>query len=114
MSFDTELAELEQRTDEALGRLEQDGQWTEALARYQAAGAELDGLGIPRRDPAHRPARRLRAFLYLREPNALRALGRHAEARPLADAELSAAMASGDRLSIARAMFSLGTTCVAN
>jgi hypothetical protein len=52
--------------------------------------------------------------LYLREANALRALGRHAEAAPLADMELSAAMASGDHLSIARAMFSLGTTCIAN
>lgn len=114
MSFDAALTELEQRTDEALGRLEQNGQWAEALARYQAAGAELEALGIPRRDPAHKAARRLRAFLYLREANALRALGRHAEARPLADAELSAAMASGDRLSIARAMFSLGSTCVAN
>ncbi len=114
MSFDAALSDLERRTDEALGRLEQDGQWVEALARYQAAGAELDALGIPRRDPTHKAARRLRAFLYLREANALRALGRHAEARPLADEELSAAMASGDRLSIARAMFSLGSTCVAN
>ena len=114
MTFAEALAALEQRTDDALGRLEQDGQWAAALARYQAAGAELDTLGIPRADAAYKPARRLRAFLYLRQANALRALGRHAEAQPLADLELSAAMASGDRLSISRAMFSLGTTCVAN
>lgn len=114
MTFAEALAALEQRTDDALGRLEQDGQWAEALARYQAAGAELEALAIPRADAAFKPARRLRAFLYLRQANALRALGRHAEAQPLADLELSAAMASGDRLSISRAMFSLGTTCVAN
>jgi hypothetical protein len=114
MSYSDALADLEQRTDEALGHLEQNGQWAEALARYQAAGAELDALAIPRADAAYKPARRLQAFLYLRQANALRALGRHAEAQPLADLELSAAMASGDRLSISRAMFSLGTTCVAN
>jgi|GEM_PF-843886 len=114
MSFDAALTALESRTDAALGRLEQDGQWTAALQHYQAAGAELDALAIPRRDPTFKAAHRLRAFLFLREANALRALGRHADARPLADAELSAAMASGDRLSIARAMFSLGSTCVAN
>ena len=50
----------------------------------------------------------------MREANALRALGRHPEAAPLADQEMSAALASGDRLSIARAMFSLGSTCLAN
>jgi hypothetical protein len=44
----------------------------------------------------------------------MRALGRHAEALPLAELELSAAMASGHQLSIARAMFSLGSTCLAN
>jgi hypothetical protein len=58
--------------------------------------------------------RKLRAYLYLREANALRALGRHAEAGPVAEQELSAAMASGHQLSIARAMFSLGSTCLAN
>jgi tetratricopeptide (TPR) repeat protein len=106
--------EIEKRTEAALGELEHEGRWAEALAIYAGAGAEVDALGIPRADPAYKPARRLRAYLYLREANALRALGRHAEAAPLADKELSAAMASGDHLSIARAMFSLGTTCVAN
>jgi tetratricopeptide (TPR) repeat protein len=108
------LRELETRTDEALGTLEQNGQWQAALAIYQAAGAEVDSLGVPRRDPAFRAVRKLRAYLYLREANALRALGRHAEALPLAEQELSAAMASGHQLSIARAMFSLGSTCLAN
>ena len=114
MDFTATLADLEQRIDDALGRLEQDGQWADALSHYHAAGAELDSLVIPRGDAAYKAARRLRAFLYLREANALRALGRVAEAVPLADAELSAAMASGDRLSIAQAMASLGSTCVAN
>ena len=108
------LRELETRTDEALGSLEQDGRWPEALAIYQAAGAEVDALAVPRRDPAYRAVRKLRAYLYLREANALRALGRHAEAGPVAEQELSAAMASGHQLSIARAMFSLGSTCIAN
>ena len=117
------LRELETRTDEALGSLEQNGQWAEALAIYQSAGAEVDALGVARRDPAFRAVRKLRAYLYLREANALRALGRHAEAQPLAEQELSAAMASGHQLSIARAMFSFtgsfipcpkeGTACIA-
>jgi len=112
--YSAALREIEDRTEAALGALEQEERWPEALTIYAGAGAEVDGLGIPRGDPAHKPARRLRAYLYLREANALRALGRHAEAAPLADKELSAAMASGDHLSIARAMFSLGTTCIAN
>ena len=108
------LSELEKRTDAALGSLEQTGQWAEALEIYQAAGAEVEALGVKRGDPTYRAARKLRAYLYLREANALRALGRHAEASPLASQELSAAMASGHHLTIARAMFSLGSTCLAN
>ncbi len=112
----TQLGELENRTQVALGTLEQDNQWAEALDIYRTAGAEVDALmqGVARSDPLYRPARKLRAYLYLREANALRALGREAEAAPLAELELSAAMASGEGLSIARAMFSLGTTCLVN
>lgn len=112
--WSTTLQDLERRVDAALGTLEQDNQWAEALAHYHAAGAEVDALPIPKTDPAYRPSRKLRAYLYLREANALRALGRPTEAEPLADLELDAAMASGDRLTIARAMFSLGASCVAN
>lgn len=112
--FAARLKELEERTEAALGRLEQDNRWAEALAIYHEAGAELDALAIPRGDPAFRPGRRLRAYLYLREANALRALGRTAEAAPLTDKEFSAAMASADRLSIARATLSLGATCLVN
>lgn len=114
MDYAAALEALEARTDEALGRLEQDGHWKEALEIYHTSGDELDALNIPRGDAAFKPARKLRAYLYLREANALRALGRRAEAAPLGDQELSAAMASGHRLSIAQAMFSLGSTCIAN
>src|SRR5687767_15166750 len=112
----TQLGELENSTHAALGTLEQDNRWPEALEIYRTAGAQVDALtqGLPRTDPLYRPARKLRAYLYLREANALRALGREAEAAPLAELELSAAMASGEGLSIARAMFSLGTTCLVN
>jgi tetratricopeptide (TPR) repeat protein len=112
--YEQALGELEQRTDKALGALEQDGKWDEALEIYRGAGAEVDALALGRGEAAFKAARKLRAYLYLREANALRALGRHHEAAPLGELELSAAMASGDRLSIARAMFSLGSTCVAN
>jgi tetratricopeptide (TPR) repeat protein len=112
--FTAQLHELEVRTESALGALEQNDRWAEALEIYCSAGTEVDALRVPRPDPAYKPARQLRAYLYLREANALRALGRQAEAAPLGDLELSAAMASGNRLSIARAMFSLGSTCVAN
>jgi len=108
------VRELEGRTDEALGSLEQDGRWAEALEIYHAAGGEAEALEIPKADAAYPDARRLRAYLYLREANALRALGRAGEAAELGHRELDAAMASGDSLSIARAMFSLGGTCLAN
>ena len=74
----------------------------------------MDALGLRRGDASYKDTQRLRAYLYLREANALRALGQNAEAAPLGEKELSAAMASGDGLSIARAMFSLGTTCMVN
>ncbi len=112
--FTSLLEALEHRTDDALGSLEQDEQWAEALAVYQRAGAEIDALEIPRAAEAYKNARRLRAYLYLREANAWRALGRPAEAEPLGHLELEAAMASGDSLSIARAMFSLGATSLSN
>ena len=110
------LREIEERTDKALGSLEHAarGGWAEALEVYRAAGAEVDALGIPKDDPAYKDARRIRAYLYFREANALRALGRPAEAGPLGDLELDAALASGDSITIARSMFSLGGTCLAN
>jgi len=108
------LREIEEKTEAALGSLEQDNQWAEALAVYQTAGAEVDALQVPKTEPTYQDAQRLRAYLYLRQANALRALGRYGEAEPLADKELEAAMASGDGLSIARAMFSLGASCLAN
>jgi hypothetical protein len=110
------LGEIAQRAEDALGTLERDNRWEEALAIYHAAGAEVDALtqAASRKDPIYRPAKKLRAYLYLREANALRALGREAEAAPLAEAELSAAMGTGEGLTIARAMLSLGTTCLVN
>ena len=112
----TRLGEIAQRSEAALGTLEHDNRWEEALAIYRAAGAEVDALthGLARKDPLYLPAKKLRAYLYLREANALRALGREAEAAPLAELELSAAMGTGEGLTIARAMFSLGTTCLVN
>lgn len=112
--FTAQLREIGSRTDAALGALEQEDHWTEALEIYHSVGAEVDALGIPRADAAYKDARKLRAYLYLREANALRALGRAGEAADLGHRELDAALASGDSLSIARAMFSLGGTCLAN
>jgi hypothetical protein len=113
-AFADQLAAIEQRAEAALGALEHEGRWEAALEVHRAAGAEVEALAIPRRDPAYKEARRLRAQCLLREANALRALGRHAEAGPVAERQLSAAMASGHHLSIAQAMFSLGVTCVVN
>jgi len=116
--FQTILQNLQQRTDKTLDTLERENRWEEALEIYHAAGAEVDALDIPRDDPAYRlayrEARRVRAYLYLREANALRALGRPVEATALGEKELEAATASGDGITIARAMFSLGGTYLAN
>jgi tetratricopeptide (TPR) repeat protein len=116
--FQTLLHSLQQRTDETLDTLERENRWAEALELYHAAGAEVDALDIPRNDlayrDAYREARRVRAYLYLREANALRALGRPAEATTLGEKELEAALASGDGITIARSMFSLGGTYLAN
>lgn len=116
--FESVLHTLQQRTDETLDTLERDNRWEEALEIYHAAGAEVDALDIPRDDPAYklayREAKRVRAYLYLREANALRALGRPVEATALGEKELEAALASGDGITIARAMFSLGGTYLAN
>ena len=112
------LKDLQARTDSTLEALEQDQRWAEALELYQLAGAEVDALPIPRDDPnykgAYREAKRVRAYLYLREANALRALGRPGEAAALGEKEVEAAWASGDMITIARSTFSLGGTCLAN
>lgn len=116
--FDAALKDLQTRTDSTLEALEQDQRWAEALEVYQLAGAEVDALPIPREDPrykgAYREAKRVRAYLYLREANALRALGRPQEAAALGEKEVEAAWASGDMITIARSTFSLGGTCLAN
>lgn len=118
--IDAVLRELQTRADSTLEALEQEERWAEALEVYQLAGTEVDTLSasIPRADPnyrgPYREARRVRAYLYLREANALRALGRPEEAAELGEKELEAAWASGDMISIARATFSLGGTCLAN
>lgn len=118
MDFETALKDLQARTDSTLEALEQDHRWAEALEMYQLAGAEVDALPIPRGDPkykgAYREAKRVRAYLYLREANALRALGRPQEAAALGEKEVEAAWASGDMITIARSTFSLGGTCLAN
>jgi tetratricopeptide (TPR) repeat protein len=111
-SAEEQLKAIGDRAEAALGRLEHDNRWAEALAIYQSAGAEADALELARAHPAYAAGQKLRAYLYLREANALRALGRPAEAAPLAEQELTAAMASRDGLTIARAMLSLGTTCL--
>lgn len=118
MDFETALKDLQARTDSTLEALEQDHRWTEALEMYRLAGAEVEALPIPRGDPqykgAYREAKRVRAYLYLREANALRALGRPQEAAALGEKEVEAAWASGDMITIARSTFSLGGTCLAN
>lgn len=118
MDFETALKDLQARTDSTLEALEQDHRWAEALEMYRLAGAEVEALPIPRGDPqykgAYREAKRVRAYLYLREANALRALGRPQEAAALGEKEVEAAWASGDMITIARSTFSLGGTCLAN
>lgn len=118
MDFETALKDLQARTDSTLEALEQDHRWTEALEMYRLAGAEVEALPIPRGDPqykgAYREAKRVRAYLYLREANALRALGRPQEAAALGEKEVEVAWASGDMITIARSTFSLGGTCLAN
>ncbi len=116
--FESRLHTLQHRTDETLDTLERENRWAEALEIYHAAGTEVDALDIPRDDLAYklayREAKRVRAYLYMREANALRVLGRPAEATALGEKELEAALASGDGITIARAMFSLGGTYLAN
>ncbi len=118
MDFETALKNLQARTDSTLEALEQDNRWAEALELYQLAGAEVEALPIPRTDPqykgVYREAKRVRAYLYLREANALRALGRPQAAAALGEKEVEAAWASGDMITIARSTFSLGGTCLAN
>jgi tetratricopeptide (TPR) repeat protein len=116
--FETALQDLQARADSTIEALEQDNRWAEALELYRLAGAEVDALPIPRADPqykgAYREAKRVRAYLYMREANALRALGRPQEAAALGEKEVEAAWASGDMITIARSTFSLGGTCLAN
>lgn len=116
--FESTLKDLQARADSTVEALEQDNRWAEALEMYQLAGAEVEALPIPRGDAnykgAYREAKRVRAYLYMREANALRALGRPREAAALGEKEVEAAWASGDMITIARSTFSLGGTCLAN
>lgn len=118
MSDDPSLSEIEHRTEDALTALEQAERWDEALEVYRAAGEEVDNFVFSRKDPnekqAYREAKRIRSYLYMREANAYRALGRPQDAVKPSELSLETALASGDGISIARAMFSLGTTYMAS
>ncbi len=61
--FEAQLKALGQRTDDALGSLEQHDQWAEALAIYRTAGAEVEALGLRRGDSAYKAAQKVRAYL---------------------------------------------------
>ncbi len=115
-TLDHTLTEIETHAESALMMLEGMGRWEEALEVARMAGASVDELTIDRKTQRDlfKVAKRLRAYLYLREANALRALGRPAEVADLGEKELQAAMLSGHGLTIARAMISLGSTKLAN
>lgn len=115
-SLDHTLTEIETHAESALMVLEGMGRWEEALEVARMAGASVDELTIDRKTQRDqfKAAKRLRAYLYLREANALRALGRASEVADLGDKELQAALLSGHGLTIARAMVSLGSTKLAN
>jgi tetratricopeptide (TPR) repeat protein len=110
MNAQTESIKLiEEQIDKALWELEVYEKLEEALQIYTEAESKLNGLPINADDPEYSEQQRVLSYCLMRQGNILRQLGKPKEALAISKQEISAAKASGDEITLARALMSNGT-----
>ena len=108
--INNKIKEAEGRIDSALWELEERGKLTDALEKYQAVAAALEGMKVDAQSSEYREQQRVLAYAYLRIGNALRQLNRGEEALQMGKRELECARESGDDIAFARTLMNFGTT----
>jgi tetratricopeptide (TPR) repeat protein len=83
-----------------------------ALQAYQDAEGKLIALGIGEDNPAYPEQQRVLSYNLMRQENILRQLGKPEEALELGNREIAAARASGDEITLGRALMSNGTNMI--
>jgi tetratricopeptide (TPR) repeat protein len=103
------IKEIEAQIEQALWEHEVHDQLSEALQVYQQAASRLDSLEIGPSDPAYAEQQRVLSYCLMRQGNILRQQGQPDEALALSAREMAAARASGDEITLARSLMSIGT-----
>ena len=108
------LKEIENQIERALWDLELHDELNKALEVYRGAEAKLEVLGITIDNPAYREQQRVLSYCLMRQGNILRQREKPEEALVLSERELTTAHNSGDEITLARSLMSIGTNLIVN
>jgi tetratricopeptide (TPR) repeat protein len=107
-----EIKKIEDQIEKALWDSEVHEELDKALLDYQHAEDELEALGIEADNPAYTDQQRVLSYCLMRQGNILRQLEKPQEALELGKREIAAARASGDPITLGRALMSTGTNLI--
>jgi len=106
------INEIEGQIEKGLWDLELKAQLEQAMQVYRQAEAKLAELNIAPDDSAFGEGQRVLSYCLMRQENLLRQMGQPQEALALGAREIAAARASGDVITLARALMSNGTNLI--
>jgi tetratricopeptide (TPR) repeat protein len=107
-----EIKTIENQIEATLWDSEVHEELEKALHAYQSAERKLIALGITEGNPAYTEQQRVLSYCLMRQGNILRQLGKPQEALELGKREIAAARASGDEITLGRALMSNGTNMI--
>jgi tetratricopeptide (TPR) repeat protein len=112
VEFDEKIKEIENQIEAALWDAETNEELEKALEVYLNAEGQLEALSIEADNPVYANQQRVLSYCLMRQGNILRQLGKPQEALELGKREITAARASGDEITLGRALMSTGTNLI--
>jgi tetratricopeptide (TPR) repeat protein len=106
------LKDIENQIESALWEFEVHEQLDQALAIYKTAEIKLESLGLQNDDPSFAEQQRVMSYCLMRQGNILRQMGKPQAALAMGEREITAARASADEITLARALMSNGTNLI--
>jgi tetratricopeptide (TPR) repeat protein len=103
------IKSIEEQIEKALWDLEVHEKLQQALDIYLDAEVKLNSLIIQENSPEYAEQQRVLSYCLMRQGNIFRQLGKPERAMALSEREIIAARASGDEITLARALMSNGT-----
>jgi tetratricopeptide (TPR) repeat protein len=103
------IKSIEEQIEKALWELEVHEKLQQALDIYLDSEILLNSLIIQENSPEYAEQQRVLSYCLMRQGNILRQLGKPEQAMALSEREIIAARASGDEITLARALMSNGT-----